>query len=59
MRTQSIAYLLVSCISIVIILIYGQAILVPFLLGLLLWFIGKELEATLDKISFIKKKFPN
>ena len=59
MRTQNIAYLLVSFISIVIILIYGQAILVPFLLGLLLWFIGKGLEATLDRFSFIKKKFPN
>lgn len=59
MRTQDIAYLLVSCISIVFILIYGQAILVPFILGLLLWFIGKGVEATLDKISFIKKKFPN
>ncbi len=59
MRTQNIAYLLVSCISLVFILINGQAILVPFILGLLLWFIGKELEATLDKISFIKNKFPN
>ncbi|MFK8009829.1 MAG: AI-2E family transporter [Saprospiraceae bacterium] len=58
MRAQNIAYLLVSCISIVIILIYGQAILVPFILGILLWFIGKQLEATLDKISFIKRKFP-
>lgn len=59
MRTQNIAYLLVSCISLVFILIYGQAILVPFILGLLLWFIGKALESKLDKISFIKKKFPN
>lgn len=59
MRTQNLAYLLFSCISIVIILIYGQAILVPFILGMLLWFIGKELEAKLDKISFVKKKFPN
>lgn len=59
MRTQNITYLLVSCISLVFILINGQAILVPFILGLLLWFIGKGLESTLDKISFIKKKFPN
>lgn len=59
MKTQNIAYLLVSCISLVVILIYGQAILVPFILGLLLWFIGKELEAKIDKIGFIKNKFPN
>ena len=59
MRTQNIAYILVSCISIVVILMYGQVILVPFLLGLLLWFIGKELEASLDKISFIKNNSPN
>lgn len=58
MRTQNIAYILFSCISFVVILMYGQAILIPFILGLLLWFIGKELEATLDKISFIKTKFP-
>lgn len=59
MNTKNIAYLLISCISLVVILIYGQAILVPFILGLLLWFIGKELEYTFDKISFIKNKFPN
>jgi AI-2 transport protein TqsA len=59
MSTQKIAYLLVSCISLVFILIYGQTILVPFTLGLLLWFIGKALESTLDKISLIKNKFPN
>ncbi len=59
MNTQNITYLLISCISLVIILIYGQAILVPFILGMLLWFIGKELESLLEKISFVKKKFPN
>ncbi len=59
MKTQNIAYLLVSCISLVFILISGQAILVPFILGLLLWFIGKALETNLDKISLIKNKFPN
>jgi len=58
MRTQNIAYILVSCISVVIILSFGQAIIIPFLLGLLLWFIGKKLEATLDKIGFINKKIP-
>jgi predicted PurR-regulated permease PerM len=59
MKTQNIAYLLVSCISLVFILISGQAILVPFILGLLLWFIGKALEAKLDKIRLIKNRFPN
>lgn len=58
MQVQKITYALISCISLVIILIYGQAILLPFILGLLFWFIGKELESTLEKIKFVKEKFP-
>lgn len=33
----------------------GQAILVPFILGVLLWFISRELKAGLDRIGIIRK----
>ncbi len=58
MNLQKTAYLLLSGICLVIALIYGQSILMPFVLGVLLWFIGRELKASLNRIGFVKNKFP-
>lgn len=46
-------------ISIILALVYGQNLLVPFILALLLWFVMHSLKAKLNNISFIKKYFPN
>lgn len=59
MNLQKIAYLLISCIAVVIILIAGQSILIPFILGVLLWFVGRALIAFQNRIPFVKKYFPN
>lgn len=59
MNLQKTAYLLIICICIVVTLIYGQTILVPFILGLFLWFIGREMQIALDRIPFIKAYFPD
>ncbi len=59
MNLQKTAYLLIICICVVVTLIYGQTILVPFILGLFLWFIGREMQIALDRIPFIKKYFPD
>lgn len=58
MNLQKTASLLIICIAIVAILIYGQTIIVPFTLGVLLWFIGKAVESSLDRIPFVRNKFP-
>ena len=59
MNLQKTAATLVLIISIIFLLIYGQSILVPFILGVLLWFIGREIKNGLDKIPFIKHYLPN
>lgn len=59
MNLQKTAYLLIICICIVVALSYGQTILVPFILGLFIWFIGREMQIALDRIGVIKKYFPD
>ncbi len=58
MNLEKTAHLLIIGIAIVATLIYGQSILVPFILGILLWFIGNELETALNRIGGIKN-FPS
>lgn len=58
MNLQKTAYLFVIGIGLGVILIYGQNILVPFILGLFLWFIGREVKVTLNSIPFISNYFP-
>lgn len=59
MNVQKAFYTLLLCIAIVFILIWGESIIVPFILGTLIWFIGKEIKAGLNKISFVNRYFPN
>lgn len=59
MNLEKTAYLFIILIATVIILIYGQSILMPFILGILLWFIGSEIETGLDRIVFIQANFPS
>ena len=58
MNLNSTASFLISAISIVIILIYGQFLLVPFILALLLWVLVRDINHKLDRIKLIKKYFP-
>ena len=46
-------------ITIILFLIYGQNLLVPFILAMLLWFIMRLLKGNLNKISFVNKYFPS
>ena len=45
--------------SIILALIYGQNLLIPFILALFLWFITHSMKANLTKIKFINKYFPS
>lgn len=54
-----LAYFLVACIAIVVILIFGQNLLIPFLFAILLWFTVKELKGFLNKIPVFEKRIPS
>ncbi|MEL6252638.1 MAG: AI-2E family transporter [Bacteroidota bacterium] len=56
---QKTAYFLISAIGIVMILIYGQSLLVPFVMGLLFWYMMRGIKKYLQKIPFVKKNFPS
>ena len=47
---KSAAYFFITVIAIIVTLIYGKTLLIPFVFALLLWF--------LDRIKFIKKYLP-
>lgn len=59
MNLQKTASIFIIVISTIFLLIYGQNIIVPFILGMLLWFIGREIKNALDKIWFIKSYLPD
>lgn len=59
MNLNKIASVLVIFIASIVILIYGQSLLMPFIFALLLWFLVRKTKSILDKMEFIKKKFPS
>lgn len=56
---KNAAYSVITLIGIMFLLIEGQSLLIPFILALLFWFIGHSLKKTLDKVGFIRRKFPS
>jgi AI-2 transport protein TqsA len=55
---KNTAYFFITATGIIITLIYGQNLLVPFIFALLLWFLVRKIRHILDKVSFIEKHFP-
>lgn len=58
MGLQRTAYFLIICVCATVILRSGQDILIPFILGALLWFIGRGLQRRMDRIGFVRRHFP-
>lgn len=58
MNLKNAAYFFIIAIAIVVILIFGQSLIIPFVFALLLWFTVREIRSYLDKVDFIKKRFP-
>lgn len=56
---KNAAYTCIVLLTIVATLIYGQNLLVPFLLALLLWFTMRSLKKNLNKIPLVQKHFPS
>jgi len=56
---KNAAYFFITTISIVITLIYGKTLLIPFVFALLLWFLVRKIRHLLDKVNVIKKYLPS
>jgi len=52
-------YSLLATIAIVIILIYGKELLLPFVLAIIVWFLIKVIRNFVKKIPFGKRTLPS
>ncbi|MEQ8880409.1 MAG: AI-2E family transporter [Cyclobacteriaceae bacterium] len=59
MSLRNTAYFFIVSISIVVVLTFGQDLIVPFVFAVLLWFIVRELKGLLDRVRFVRDKFPS
>ena len=48
----------ISITLVIIALVYGEPIIVPFIIALLIWFIVKKIRNLIDKVPFVKKYIP-
>lgn len=55
---KNITIIIVLFIAIVVILIYGQHLLVPIVSAILLWVLMRGMNSALDKIPLVKNHFP-
>jgi AI-2 transport protein TqsA len=59
MNINKAASFFIISISVVIILVYGRSLLIPFVFATLLWFFIRVIKNQLDRIKFIKQKVPS
>lgn len=59
MKASRITNSLLISFAIVIMLIYGKNLLIPFVIALIFWFLIKEIRDMLNKFKFIDEKIPN
>lgn len=53
-----ITYLLISLIAVVVILVYTEEYVIPFIIAMLVWFIIHEAREYLVRIPLVRDKFP-
>jgi AI-2 transport protein TqsA len=59
MKVYSAASWMVIAFLMLFLLVYGEPIIVPFVIALLIWFIVKKMRNLLDKSLFIQKYIPS
>ncbi len=59
MKASRITNALLISFALVIMLIYGKNLLIPFVVALIFWFLIKEIRDVLNKNKFIDEKIPN
>jgi predicted PurR-regulated permease PerM len=55
---KNTAYFFITTIAIVVTLIFGQSLIIPFIFALILWFLVRKIRHLLDKVNFIEKYLP-
>lgn len=58
MNIKNIAYLFITITTIVVVLIFGQPLIIPFIIALLLWFTVRVIRSYIERVNFINNKFP-
>ena len=56
---KKLAYSVIVLSGILALLIFGKSIIIPFVYGLVLWFLGRYFKNLVNKIPFFKKYFPS
>lgn len=59
MKLNNVTSWLLTTTIVLFALIYGQAIILPFIIAILIWFVVKKTRNLLDKNSLIKKYIPS
>lgn len=59
MKIYSVASWMVIAFLMLFLLVYGEPIIVPFVIALLIWFVVKKMRNLLDKNAFIRKYIPS
>ena len=59
MKLTNVASFFIIAIAIIAALVYGQGLLVPLILAVLLWFIMRKLKMLLDRIEFVREHVPS
>ncbi|MDH5599571.1 MAG: AI-2E family transporter [Cyclobacteriaceae bacterium] len=57
-NTKGQPYFILLTALVIVVLIYGQHLLIPFFLSLIFWFLIREVRNLYRKVPFIEKKFP-
>lgn len=58
MKLQNVAYSLIITSLVVLLLIFAEPILVPFVIAMLIWFVVKKTRNLIDKARFAEKYIP-
>ena len=58
MRIVKIAAAFIIFLALIVILVLGKDLLIPFILALIIWFIIKEARDILSKVKFLRTKLP-
>jgi predicted PurR-regulated permease PerM len=53
------AYLCIVIVTVLLTLIYGKSLIVPFVTAFLLWFLTFEVRKSLNRLPFFDKYLPN
>lgn len=55
---RNAAHFFIVIIAVILILIYGQSLLIPFIFAFGFWFLTRETRKLFDRVAFVKKYFP-